>query len=561
MKINDLKDFFKTKNFSNYQALSKKELLLLKEYFDETGKIPVKYMKKKTINKPCKENNECRTNKCQNNRCVQNDDMKSKNFKPLDVVKKFELTEQDQNPEKCYDVPNLEIKQHQKKVIEFLRDTKRKGLLVVHRVGSGKTITAIISAKCILSKYPNYKVVVLTPSSVVQQFKQEIFKLNLTPEMYSRYDVYSHQTWLDRFEANQVSAKNTILIIDEAHKFKGRYKKKNNKEFGKYSRILSEASKESKKIILLSATPLENGIKEIQNYMAMINNTLLKEEYKKSDSLLENKNVTVLKNDYRNYLKCKVSVYNEIDKTHFPQKRIKNVRLFMTKAYQKKYMEVETENIENNAVAKVFMKNDDIPPSLKQFYTGIRRAINKITVPSPKIKWTLSKIDEHVKNNRKLVIYSTWLDFGVNIIEKYVEEQKINYAIIKGATSKEERFDIVKQYNKDKINVMLITSAGAEGLDLKNTRSVIILEPFWHTSRIQQVIGRAVRYKSHETLPESERYVDVYNLLLEKNEKYPDESGLDSADILLYKKSINKHSVIKQFTNQMIESSIELNNC
>jgi SNF2 family DNA or RNA helicase len=166
-----------------------------------------------------------------------------------------------------------------------------------------------------------------------------------------------------------------------------------------------------------------------------------------------------------------------------------------------------------------------------------------------------------VKNNKKLVIYSTWLDFGVNIIESKLEEQKIPYAIIKGATTKEERFDIVKQYNKDKINVLLITSAGAEGLDLKNTRSVIILEPFWHTSRIQQVIGRAVRYKSHETLPESERYVDVYNLLLEKNEKYPDESGLDSADMLLYKKSINKHSVIKQFTNQMIESSIELNKC
>lgn len=560
MKINDLKDFFKSKNFSNYQMLSKKELLLLKEYFDKTGKIPIKYMKKKTINKPCKENNECRTNKCENDRCVHNKDMKNKNFKPLEVVKKFKLTEEDQNPETCYDVSNLEIKQHQKKVIDFLRDTKRKGLLVVHRVGSGKTITAIISAKCILSRYPEYTVVVLTPSSVVQQFKQEIFKLNLTPEMYSKYDVYSHQTWLDRFEANQVSAKNTILIIDEAHKFKGRYMIKNNKEFGKYSRILSEASKEAKKIILLSATPLENGIKEIQNYMAMINNTSLKDEYKKSDGLLEGKNVAVLKNDYRNYLKCKVSVYNQSDKTHFPEKRIKNVRLLMTKQYQKKYMEVETENIENDAVAKVFMKNDDIP-SLKKFYTGIRRAINKITVPSPKVKWTLGKIEEHVNNNKKLVIYSTWLDFGVNIIESKLEEKEIPYAVIKGSTSKEERFNIVNQYNKDKINVMLITSAGAEGLDLKNTRSVIILEPFWHISRIQQVIGRAVRYKSHETLPESERYVDVYNLLLEKNEKYPDESGLDSADMLLYNKSVLKHSIIKQFTNQMIESSIEMNKC
>ena len=32
---------------------------------------------------------------------------------------------------------------------------------------------------------------------------------------------------------------------------------------------------------------------------------------------------------------------------------------------------------------------------------------------------------------------------------------------------------------------------GAEGISLRNTRCVHIMEPYWHPVRIQQVIGRA----------------------------------------------------------------------
>jgi len=60
------------------------------------------------------------------------------------------------------------------------------------------------------------------------------------------------------------------------------------------------------------------------------------------------------------------------------------------------------------------------------------------------------------------------------------------------------------------IKMFMITSSGAEGISLKNTRFVHILEPYWHMVRIRQVIGRARRICSHEDLPKKLRTVKVY---------------------------------------------------
>lgn len=62
----------------------------------------------------------------------------------------------------------------------------------------------------------------------------------------------------------------------------------------------------------------------------------------------------------------------------------------------------------------------------------------------------------------------------------------------------------------DIIKVFMITAAGAEGINLKNTRFVHIMEPYWHNVRLEQVIGRARRIKSHEALPEEMRTVQVF---------------------------------------------------
>lgn len=59
-------------------------------------------------------------------------------------------------------------------------------------------------------------------------------------------------------------------------------------------------------------------------------------------------------------------------------------------------------------------------------------------------------------------------------------------------------------------NLIGITAAGAEGISLKNTRSVHIMEPYWNAVRTDQVKGRAVRICSHMDLPQARRNVYVY---------------------------------------------------
>ena len=61
--------------------------------------------------------------------------------------------------------------------------------------------------------------------------------------------------------------------------------------------------------------------------------------------------------------------------------------------------------------------------------------------------------------------------------------------------------------------VFCITSAGAEGISLKNVRAVHIMEPYWNDVRLKQVKGRAIRIGSHLELEEAQRNVAIYTYL------------------------------------------------
>ena len=76
-------------------------------------------------------------------------------------------------------------------------------------------------------------------------------------------------------------------------------------------------------------------------------------------------------------------------------------------------------------------------------------------------------------------------------------------------------------YMGEIIKIFMITSSGAEGINLENTRYVHIVEPYWHPVRTEQVVGRARRICSHSNLPEELRDVHVFLYLsvLSKEQK------------------------------------------
>jgi hypothetical protein len=123
------------------------------------------------------------------------------------------------------------------------------------------------------------------------------------------------------------------------------------------------------------------------------------------------------------------------------------------------------------------------------------------------------------------------------------------------------------------IKVLMITASGAEGISLKNTRYVHIVEPYWHPVRIEQVIGRARRICSHQDLPPNLRTVQVFLYLMTFTEdqisddksvqlRLKDGSKFDdsipvSSDEALYEISTIKETISKQLLKAITESSMD----
>ena len=82
----------------------------------------------------------------------------------------------------------------------------------------------------------------------------------------------------------------------------------------------------------------------------------------------------------------------------------------------------------------------------------------------------------------------------------------------------------------DIIKILMITQSGAEGISLKNVRQVHITEPYWNHIRIDQVIGRAVRTCSHNSLPENERNLDVYIYIAVFTDKQKENRTIKTLD-------------------------------
>ena len=128
------------------------------------------------------------------------------------------------------------------------------------------------------------------------------------------------------------------------------------------------------------------------------------------------------------------------------------------------------------------------------------------------------------------------------------------------------------------IRVLMITSSGAEGITLKNTRFVHIMEPYWHPVRIEQVIGRARRICSHQNLPEKDRTVKVFiylmvfsskqlvpaavggmapNELLQKDVSKADKKTPFTSDQTLYEISTIKEEINKQILRAVKSSAMD----
>ncbi len=233
---------------------------------------------------------------------------------------------------------------------------------------------------------------------------------------------------------------------------------------------------------------------------------------------------------------------------------LNDLKILKNKNTKNSKSKTNTNNNEEISVETAKILNIDlskyIPPNLKI---------------SPKFEAIINNALKH--KNQLGIIYSNFLRYGLLAISKFLDDSpyKGKYALFTGDIDIDTRNDLVKTYNSlenahgEKIELLLISSTGEKGLNLKRVRHIHIMEPNWSYTTTEQVIGRGVRYKSHDDLPEDEKNVQVYEYLSDFAKDYieitkPTEL---TTDVELFYKSVKNKEINDDFLKILASTSVE----
>jgi len=419
-----------------------------------------------------------------------------------------------------------ELKPQQGRVVEKI--TQRPGLVVAHGLGSGKTLSSIAAADRL-----NVPTTVLVPAALQENYRKELVKhLGYVPP---NIQVQSIQKALLNKEP---IPRKGLLIVDEAHRLR---------EESSVSRDFVEKFPADKKL-LLTASPQYNHPADISSLVNIAAKQRLlpvnRKEFENRYIQVEEKSPGILgrifgaKAGEVPHLKNQAELraiadawvdYHENPPEGFPSSSTEVHRVPMTGRQQEVY---ETLMDEAPLWARLKVMSN-LPPSkaearqLNAFLTGARQASGSIgpyvrdiqqeEVVKNAVKvqhaYALFKRENDRNPRHKAVIYSNYIESGLKPYEELLKRDGVPYGVFTGEQKRAERDEMVKKYNRNELKALLISSAGGEGLDLKGTRQLQILDPHWNNEKLRQVAGRAIRYQSHAHLPEEEQHVVIQKFM------------------------------------------------
>ncbi len=486
--------------------------------------------------------------------------------------------------------------------------TNFKGILLYYGIGAGKTCASIRIAEGWLGK--GYKILVIVPASLKENYRNEL-RSQCTGEKYlsnedrkqfplskevieesdekidKYYTIYSYNKFIELINENKLSLKKTILIIDEVQNLVS--------EHGSYYKSFYSFIKkapESARIVLLSATPIFDKPVEIAltlNLLPLPKLLPIGNEFYNTfiDSNGDVKNMDM----FKKYVKGFVSYYRGAPPATYPKKELNYVKCRMSDFQYKSYL-TALENLSDSEKKTRLQpfKEGDIDSLPATFFLGLRMVSN-ITYPNKKIgedgfkSFTGNHLNlDHLKNysvkfykimkkiqkcEGTVFVYSGFKGHGglkpfIKVLEangyknyKDYGEGKKRFAIWSGDEVGSYRdkfrqtFNHINNKDGSKIKIILGSPAVKEGVSFYRVRQAHILEPYWNMSRLEQVIGRTVRFCSHKDVPVADRIVEVYIYIA----VHDDDS--DTIDTRIMDMALKKSKINEPFERALKESAID----
>jgi hypothetical protein len=336
----------------------------------------------------------------------------------------------------------------------------KDSVLLFHKMGSGKTIIALIIALLLTKEKLTVYIILLNSNikllwiSVMNQVK------SLMP--YDEYNLHllniiTKKQFSDIYESNEKNIKkiksifkNSIIMIDEAHNFFGNISSTNlihlNSFFNK--------DPESKPVyLLITGTPITNTILTLKDLLSIMSKPVEKHEIIKQDGR-KIYNLTLTKNGteiIKNLLMDKISFYNKIDsklpKIYYKGSTIINfpvIPCIMSEEQTKNYYQIKKNinnemflkylkdasftamgNIENIYNFETYIKNKKYYTFTSTLYLNKGKFHGKELKTldnSCKLKYFVEKKIKSLKNRCKIFIYFSNSRIGGRFLKDVLKE-------------------------------------------------------------------------------------------------------------------------------------------
>lgn len=130
---------------------------------------------------------------------------------------------------------------------------------------------------------------------------------------------------------------------------------------------------------------------------------------------------------------------------------------------------------------------------LRQVCCDPRLCYDNYDGSSAKLDSCMELIQSAIDGGHRMLLFSQFTSM-LELLEKRLDAENIEYYKITGETSKQKRMELVKQFNEGTVPVFLISlKAGGVGLNLIGADMVIHYDPWWNLSAENQATDRAYR--------------------------------------------------------------------
>lgn len=404
---------------------------------------------------------------------------------------------------KVLDLPH-DVFPYQWEGIKFL--VENKCALLGDKMGLGKTVQAVLALRCLFQRGGIKSALIVCPLSVFMHWDDELGKwapsLSVTCVRGSkeyREKCWEHpaHVWLTNYDTlrqdmdivEKFRGKNgyDIIIADEVQKIKS--------PGTGYAKALKQLSCHIR--WGLSGTPLENKLEDLAGVFSFVKPGLFK----------SSKNLSA-------------EATKKLIKPFLLRRRIEDVLRDLPDLPDKKedeaWVSLDIESKQYQAYKLAEGKGVVYLKSLKEKVTvqHILALLTKLkqicnvdheSGESSKLEWIKNSLEDIVPSGDKALIYSQFLESGVDWLESQLKE--FNPLILKGGQSDNERCRVLQLFgNEDRHSILLVSlRAGALGLNLIKANYVFLFDHWWNPAIEAQAGARVHRIGQ-------EKDVFVYNL-------------------------------------------------